>query len=123
MHSTVAVLRLLGVRKPSSPHRTSGRKLDTEFSHQEFSANRQEHLVGYISLLAQTGNAAARTGNKAPSGLHALFACTIHSTEGEASMATAAERMRALRERACRGIRRLTIDDDLLANAPANAAV
>jgi hypothetical protein len=29
-------------------------------------------------------------------------------------MATAAERMRALRERACRGIRRLTIDEGRL---------
>ena len=48
------------------------------------------------------------------------FACTIHSTEGEATMATAAERMRAHRERARRGLRRLTIDvseDDLRAIA------
>jgi hypothetical protein len=38
------------------------------------------------------------------------FVCTILSTEGESAMATAAERMRALRERARRGLRRLTID-------------
>jgi hypothetical protein len=48
------------------------------------------------------------------------FACTIYSTDGEATMATAAERMRAHRERARRGLRRLTIDmseDDLRAIA------
>jgi hypothetical protein len=48
------------------------------------------------------------------------FACTIHSTEGEATMVTAAERMRTQRERARRGLRRLTIDvseDDLHAIA------
>ena len=40
--------------------------------------------------------------------------------EGEATMATAAERMRALRERARRGLRRLTVEvseDDLHAIA------
>jgi hypothetical protein len=48
------------------------------------------------------------------------FPCTIHSTEGEAAMATAAERMRAHRERARRELRRFTISvsaDDLHAIA------
>ena len=66
---------------------------------------------------------AAPTGNNGVSGRSDLgngFACTIHSTEGETTMATSAERMRAHRERARRGLRRLTIDvseDDLRAIA------
>jgi hypothetical protein len=38
------------------------------------------------------------------------FACTIFSAEGRSTMATSAERMRALRERERRGMRRLTVD-------------
>ena len=66
---------------------------------------------------------AAPTGNNGVSGRSDLgngFACTILSTEGESAMATSADRMRAHRERARRGLRRLTIDvseDDLRAIA------
>ena len=66
---------------------------------------------------------AAPTGNNGVPGRSDLghgFACTILSTEGESAMATSADRMRAHRERARRGLRRLTIDvseDDLRAIA------
>jgi hypothetical protein len=66
----------------------------------------------------QSGTAAP-TGNNGVSGRSDLgngFACTIHSTEGVATMATSAERMRAHRERERRGLRRFTISvsaDDL----------
>src|ERR1019366_2558815 len=51
MHSIVAVRRLSGVRKPSSPIRRPGRS-STPISF-KFSGDGQEHFVGCVVLLEQ----------------------------------------------------------------------